>query len=288
MFEDSVFHQLLQEDRCLVMGVVNVTPDSFSDGGLFLDSEAAIAHGLSLVEAGADILDIGGESSRPAGAFYGDGAVGISVSDEMARVIPVIQGLAAQCDVPLSIDTAKSEVAQAALHAGATIVNDISGFQMDEEMVHVVARNGCHVVLMHMRGTPQTTDSLGDYGDVVADICKELQERIFFAEKNGVPTGAILTDPGIGFGKSPEENLALIYHLDALIELGCPVLMGPSRKSFIGASLGGVGVEGREWGTAAAVAACVLNGAKIVRVHDVSSMGDVVRVSDAIRTKRIA
>jgi dihydropteroate synthase len=261
-------------ERTLVMGVVNVTPDSFSDGGRFLDADAAVAHALRLVEDGADLVDIGGESTRP-------GSDPISVDEEKARVVPVIQRLAAAHPaLAISIDTRKPEVAAAALEAGACIVNDISGGR-DEAMFAVARDAGAGMVLMHMRGDPKTMQEAPHYVDVVAEVKEFLRERIESAEFAGLGPEYLCIDPGIGFGKNLEHNLLLLKHLDALVELGRPILVGPSRKRFIGAILD-LPADQRVEGTAGAVAWLVSRGAHIVRVHDVREMARVVRVVDAI------
>jgi dihydropteroate synthase len=260
--------------RTLVMGVLNVTPDSFSDGGLFYDHERAIEHGMKLARDGADIIDIGGESTRP-------GSDPVPLEEEIRRVIPVIEALARELDVPISIDTCKAEVASRALDAGASMVNDVSALRFDPDMVRVVAERRVPVVLMHMKGTPKDMQLDPRYEDLISEILEFLEERVRFAESNGVPPEAIIVDPGIGFGKTVEHNLSIIKHLRRFKSLGKPVLLGTSRKSFIGKVLN-VGVEEREEGTAATVVAGILNGADIVRVHDVAKILPAVRMADAI------
>jgi dihydropteroate synthase len=260
--------------RTLVMGVLNVTPDSFSDGGLFYDHERAIEHGMKLARDGADIIDIGGESTRP-------GSDPVPLEEEIRRVIPVIEALARELDVPISIDTCKAEVASRALDAGASMVNDVSALRFDPDMVKVVAERRVPVVLMHMKGTPKDMQLDPRYEDLISEILEFLEERVHFAESNGVPPEAIIVDPGIGFGKTVEHNLSIIKHLRRFKSLGKPVLLGTSRKSFIGKVLN-VGVEEREEGTAATVVAGILNGADIVRVHDVAKILPAVRMADAI------
>jgi dihydropteroate synthase len=260
--------------RTLVMGVLNVTPDSFSDGGLFYDHERAIEHGMKLARDGADIIDIGGESTRP-------GSDPVPLEEEIRRVIPVIEALARELDVPISIDTCKAEVASRALDAGASMVNDVSALRFDPDMVRVVAERKVPVVLMHMKGTPKDMQLDPRYEDLISEILEFLEERVRFAESNGVPPEAIIVDPGIGFGKTVEHNLSIIKHLRRFKSLGKPVLLGTSRKSFIGKVLN-VGVEEREEGTAATVVAGILNGADIVRVHDVAKILPAVRMADAI------
>ncbi|OFW77886.1 MAG: dihydropteroate synthase [Actinobacteria bacterium RBG_19FT_COMBO_70_19] len=261
-------------ERTLVMGVVNVTPDSFSDGGRYLDADAAVTHALGLVEDGADIVDIGGESTRPH-------ADPVTSEEERERVLPVIEHLAAaHPGLAISIDTRKPEVAAAALAAGACIVNDVSGGR-SEGMFDVVREADAGMVLMHMLGEPKTMQEAPHYDDVVAEVKEYLRGRIEAAEWAGIRPQALAIDPGIGFGKNLEHNLALIRHLDALADLGRPILVGPSRKRFIGAILDlpeGERVEG----TAGAVAWLVGRGAHIVRVHDVRQIVRVVRVVDAI------
>jgi dihydropteroate synthase len=261
-------------ERPLIMGIVNVTDDSFYDGGRYLDSERAIAHAIELLEQGADILDIGAESSRP-------GAHPVKEEDELARVVPVIAELARRITVPISVDTTKSRVAQAALDAGASIINDVSALRGDTAMASVVARSGAGVVLMHMQGTPQTMQTAPTYGAVVAEVMQFFKERMRAAMEAGIAQMNIVLDPGIGFGKLLEHNLELLDRLPELAMLNRPMLVGVSRKAFIG-QLVGRSVEHREWGTAAAVALAVDRGAGILRVHDVSMMADVVKVAAAI------
>jgi len=261
-------------ERTLVMGVVNVTPDSFSDGGRFLDPDTAVAHALGLVEDGADIVDVGGESTRP-------GSDPVSAEEERDRVVPVIRRIAAAHPaLAISIDTRKPKVAEAALAAGACIVNDVSGGR-SEGMFEVVRDSGAGIVLMHMLGEPKTMQEAPHYDDVVAEVGEYLRERLEAAEFAGIRPEALCVDPGIGFGKNVEHNLTLLRGLDALADLGRPLLVGPSRKRFIGAILDlpeGERVEG----TAGAVAWAVAHGANLVRVHDVKEIVRVVRVVDAI------
>ncbi len=254
------------------MGVVNVTPDSFSDGGLFLDSERAVAHGIELVEEGADLLDVGGESTRP-------GAEGVSADEERRRVIPVIEGLAGS-GPPISIDTSKAAVAAAALDAGATIVNDVTALR-DPEMAPLVAERGAGLVLMHMRGDPRTMQEDPVYGDVVAEVKALLAERIDLATGAGIAKEKIWIDPGIGFGKTVEHNLELLRRIPELKELGCRVLVGTSRKSFIG-KLTGADVDDRLGGTIASCVLAVAGGADAVRVHDVKPVREALLVAGAI------
>ncbi|MDQ7800900.1 MAG: dihydropteroate synthase [Armatimonadota bacterium] len=264
--------------RTLVMGVVNVTPDSFSGDGLLTGPgwlERVVQVGRRMVEDGADLLDVGGESSRP-------GAAPVPLEEELRRVVPAVEALRRVVDVPISVDTTKAEVARQALRAGADMVNDISALRHDPDMVRVVADSGCGVVLMHMKGTPQDMQRDPRYEDVVAEVRDFLAERVEWAERHGIPRDRILVDPGFGFGKRPEHNLELVRNLRAFRELGCPVLLGPSRKSTIGVILGGLPPAERVEGTAAVVALAVACGVDVVRVHDVRAMARVVRVADAV------
>jgi dihydropteroate synthase len=267
---------LLPAGRTAVMGVVNVTPDSFSDGGRFLDPSAAVAHALALAGQGADILDIGGESTRP-------GAQAVPEAAELERVVPVVRALkAAGCAVPISIDTTKAAVARAAVEAGADIVNDVSALGADSGMPDTVAALGVPVVLMHMRGTPRTMQAAPAYGNVVGEVRRFLERRVARAVAAGVRRAAIAVDPGIGFGKTARHNLLLLAALPHLAQMGLPVVVGTSRKAFIGRVLGAE-VEERGWGTAATVAWAIAHGARVVRVHDVAEMAQVARMTDAIR-----
>ncbi|MDI6689506.1 MAG: dihydropteroate synthase [Actinomycetota bacterium] len=260
--------------RTYIMGVLNVTPDSFSDGGKFCRLDKAVEHGLRMVEEGADIIDVGGESTRP-------GAEPVSLDQELERVIPVIELLASQIDKPISIDTYKCEVARRALDAGASIVNDISGLRADEAMVKLVAERCTPVVIMHMRGTPRDMQINPQYKCVMGEIISFLRERAQIAIKAGIPKENIIVDPGIGFGKTREHNLEIMRRLPELKSLGYPILIGTSRKSFIGFTLD-LPVEERLEGTAATVAYAIAQGANIVRVHDVKDMVRVVRMTDAM------
>ncbi len=262
-------------DRTLIMGIINVTPDSFSDGGRFAGLDAALAHARELVAAGADILDIGGESTRP-------GSKSVPPEVEAGRVLPVIRALAAELPVPLSIDTTKAAVAEAALAAGAAVVNDISAGTFDPDMLPLVAARGASVVLMHTAGPPRTMQATYQYTDVVAEVAAFLQARVERALQAGIPRSRIAVDPGLGFGKGVEHNVALIRYAGRFSSAGCAVLIGPSRKSFLGA-LTGRAVHEREFATAAAVTAAILAGADIVRVHDVTRLRDAVQVADALR-----
>jgi dihydropteroate synthase len=260
--------------RTLVMGILNVTPDSFSDGGKFPDAAAAVEHGRRLLADGADIVDVGGESSRP-------GAAPVPEEEELRRVVPVVEGLAREKGAVISVDTCKARVAEEAVAAGAAIINDISALRSDPRMAEVAARTGAGVVLMHMKGTPKDMQENPAYGDVVGEIAAFLAGRGEAARRAGVSGEAIAYDPGIGFGKTPAHNLELVRRLAEFRGLGGPILVGPSRKSFIGAVLD-LPPAGRLEGTAAVVALAVAGGADVVRVHDVREMVRVAKVADAI------
>jgi dihydropteroate synthase len=259
----------------IIMGVVNVTPDSFSDGGLWQDPEAAIAQGLRLAAEGASILDIGGESTRP-------GSQGVSARVEMERVLPVIEALKSRCDAVLSIDTSKAEVAQAACKAGAAIINDVTALGGDPDMAGLAAATKAGLVLMHMRGAPRTMQDDPHYDDVVAEVKAFLLERAEKAMAAGVERGRIVLDPGIGFGKTMAHNLTLIKNLGALKQLGFPVLLGASNKRFIGTLTGRDDAGQRLWGTMGAHVAGAMLGADMVRVHEVAPLREALAVSDAI------
>ncbi len=262
-------------ERTHIMGILNITPDSFSDGGEFIDHKRALTHAHQMVEEGVDIIDVGGESTRP-------GAKPVSLEEELKRVIPLIERLASQIEVPISIDTTKAGVAKEALKAGAVMINDISALRFDSEMAPLAAEYETPVVLMHMKGFPQTMQQHVTYHSLMSEIFSFLKERIAYAESAGIDSAKIIVDPGIGFGKSvPDGNLEIIKHLSLLKDLGKPILVGPSRKAFIGSVLE-LGVEEREEGTAAAVALAVSNGAHMVRVHDIKKMKRVVKMVDAI------
>ena len=263
--------------RTLVMGIINVTPDSFADGGLRFDPERAIADGLQMAVDGADILDIGGESTRP-------GADPLPEQEELRRVLPVVERLAAKSGVPVSIDTYKASVAREAVARGAAIVNDISTLQYDSELRAAVAETGAAAILMHNRGRSSDMYREASYRDVVAEVVAELEAAIGRATAAGIRREAIVIDPGLGFAKRAEHTYTALARLDALASLDRPILSGPSRKSFLKEAIGDRPPAGREWGTAAAVAASVLLGAHIVRVHGVREMVDVVRVADRIRS----
>jgi len=261
--------------RTAVMGVLNVTPDSFYDGGRRSGADQAIADGIEMAESGADIIDVGGESTRP-------GALEVSADEELSRVLPVIRGLRQAITLPISVDTYKAEVAQAALDAGADIVNDISAMRFDANMISLVARERVPVVLMHMQGTPRTMQADPRYGDVVREVRDFLAAQLYEAMDAGVAADAIILDPGIGFGKAIEHNLELLRGLPVLAALGQPLLVGVSRKAFIGRILN-LGPNDRLEGSLAAGVAAVLAGAHILRVHDVRATCRAVRVADAVR-----
>ncbi|HKF91455.1 MAG TPA: dihydropteroate synthase [Acidimicrobiia bacterium] len=270
--------------RAAVMGIVNVTPDSFSDGGLFLDPDAAVAHGIALAGQGADVLDVGGESTRP-------GAAPVPADEELRRVLPVVERLAAETSVPISVDTTKAAVARAALDAGATVVNDVSAGRLDPDILGVAAEAGAGYVVMHMQGEPRTMQADPHYDDVVAQVGDFLADRVDAARAAGVAEDAIAADPGIGFGKTVEHNLRLLAGLPALVErVRVPVMVGTSRKTFVGkllaragAASGDLPVDQREEGTLATVVWAVERGASIVRVHDVLPAVRAVRLLDALR-----
>jgi dihydropteroate synthase len=260
---------------CVVMGILNVTPDSFSDGGEFFNVEKVIERGVQMVQEGAAIIDVGGESTRP-------GSDRVSVEEQKERVLPVIEGISKKTDAPISIDTDKSEVASAALKVGAAMINDISAFG-DERMGAVAAESGVPVVLMHMQGRPATMQAEPKYGDVVKEVLEFLLERAKAAETFGIQKEKIFIDPGIGFGKTTEHNILLLKNIDKFVETGYKVLVGTSRKRFIGTLTGKETAADRVFGTAATVALCAATGVSIVRVHDVAAMVDVVKVANALR-----
>ncbi|CAN5540691.1 dihydropteroate synthase [soil metagenome] len=267
--------RLLPLDRTVIMGVLNVTPDSFSDGGLWVEAGAATRHAVAMVEQGAGILDVGGESTRP-------GAQPVAEDEELERVLPVIEALSGIVEVPISIDTRKASVARRAVAAGASIVNDTGGERSDRALDEVASDSGAAIVVMHSRGTPATMRSLTEYDDVVDDVAGWLGTRAGELEAGGLPSDAIVLDPGFGFAKTPEQNLELLRRLDEVVGLGFPVVAGTSRKSFIGDILG-LPVHERIEGTAATVSWAVARGAHIVRVHDVEPIARVVKMIDAIR-----
>ena len=272
----SEFSQWLTDPnrRPLVMGVLNVTPDSFSDGGKFATPDAAVAQAQAMVDAGADMIDVGGESTRP-------GSSPVSADEQIRRVVPVIRQIA-NLPVTISIDTTRAPVAEAALDAGAAVVNDISAGRDDADMLPLVARRGVPVVLMHMQGTPQTMQDAPSYQDVVAETIAFLRDRVSAAQAVGVELSKILLDPGIGFGKTMEHNLTLLRRQREFLSLGRPVVIGTSRKGFIGRITGEPEPSRRLFGTAASVSVSVANGAAVVRVHDVGPMVQVVRMTRAI------
>ena len=265
-------------ERTLVMGVLNITPDSFSDGGQFLSLEKALEHAQQMIAEGADIIDVGGESTRP-GAFM------VSPDEELTRVVPVIEALAKHSTVPISIDTTKSAVARAGLDAGAAIVNDISALRFDFHIADEVARSGAGLVLTHSRGTPATMHRLPPVADIIREVTSSLRSSSAMALRRGVDGPSIVIDPGIGFGKSQEQNIELIANLDQIGKAlpDFPILIGTSRKSFIGRLLDNAPVTDRLHGTMASLAAAVLRGAHIVRVHDVKTALETIRVVDAIK-----
>jgi dihydropteroate synthase len=268
-------HTLPVQERVLIMGVLNVTPDSFSDGGRYLGVETAVARAEEIEAEGADVLDLGGESSRP-------GSQPVPLDVELARVLPVLAALAGRLRIPISVDTTKAEVARRALDAGAAIINDISALRSDPAMADVVAKARAGLVLMHMQGTPATMQDHPAYTAVAEEVCEFLRSRMEAAVAAGIEVERIAVDPGFGFGKTSAHNLALLGGLPALRVLDRPIVIGPSRKSFVGGLLGRP-VEEREWGTAAAVAVGVFQGAHVVRVHSVAQMKDVARVAQALR-----
>ena len=265
-------------ERTLVMGIINVTPDSFSDGGQLLDTQAAIDAGIRMVEDGADLLDIGGESTRP-------GAQPTPAAEECRRVLPVIEALAARVQVPVSVDTYKASTADAALSAGASLVNDVSGLRYEPDLAAVVARHGVPIVLMHTRGRSRDMYQQAVYSEVVDEVLDEVRESIAFAAGAGISKEQMLVDPGLGFAKEAAHSFEVLSRLHQFAELGRPVVVGPSRKTFLTRPLGRreVDVAARDWATTAAITSAVLFGAHIVRVHAVRELADVVRVADEIR-----
>jgi dihydropteroate synthase len=270
---------LVLGERTLVMGVLNVTPDSFSDGGKYDQPESAIAHALAMERAGADMIDVGGESTRP-------GSGEIHASEELDRILPVLEGLRGRLTIPVSVDTRRSAVAELAIRAGAQIINDVSGLKNDARIAEVAAKYGVPLVLMHMRGEPGTMQRGPFARDVVRDVMQGLRDSVQKARKAGVARSQIILDPGIGFGKSYAQNYELLQKLTQLAALGYPLVAGTSRKGFLGATLARDGKpappEDRKWGTAATVTASILGGAHIVRVHDVAEMVQVARVADCV------
>jgi dihydropteroate synthase len=272
---------LLLGERTLVMGVLNVTPDSFSDGGKFFSLKHGVDGALAMERAGADLLDIGAESTRP-------GSTGISAAEELQRLLPVLEALRGRLKIPISVDTQKAGVAEIALGAGAALLNDISGLKNDPRIAEVAAKFGVPLILMHMRGTPRTMQKQPFAKHVVKDVIAGLRHSVAIARRAGVRKSQIILDPGIGFGKSFRQNYELLARLPELAKLGYPLLVGTSRKGFLGATLATHGKpappEARTWGTAATVTASILGGAHIVRVHDVAEMAQVAKVADALRS----
>lgn len=275
---------LVLGERTLIMGVLNVTPDSFSDGGQFVDPAQAIEHAIAMESAGADLLDIGGESTRP-------GSEEVQASEELDRILPVLEALRRRIKIPISVDTRRAGVAELALRAGAEIINDVSGLKNDPRIAEVAARQRAPLILMHMRGEPRTMQKAGFARDVLQDVTQGLRKSVGRARKAGIAKSQIILDPGIGFGKSFAQNYELLEKLALLVKLGYPLLVGASRKGFLGATLAREGkpvpAEERIWGTAAAVSASILNGAHIVRVHDVAEMVQVARVADCLVNPRL-
>jgi dihydropteroate synthase len=264
----------------LIMGILNVTPDSFSDGGAFFDTGNAVKRAWRIAEEGADILDLGGESTRP-------GSQGVSAAEELRRIVPVLDALAGRYPLPISIDTSKSEVGRAALERGAALVNDITALRKDPELGRAAASCGAGVVLMHMRGEPGTMQTLSPSPDILGEIEAWAGKAVQHAQALGVVPDRIILDPGIGFGKTAGQNLEIIRNLDRVAAAGFPVLIGASRKAFVGRFLGDPARD-RSWGSAAAAVAAILFGAHIVRVHDVAATRDVVRIADALVNERVS
>ena len=283
---DSEYDQIWQcrnrvfrpAERPLIMGILNVTPDSFSDGGRYHDKNSAVAHGLQMVRDGADIIDVGGESTRP-------GAAPVSLDNELERVVPVIAALIRREDIVLSVDTMKSEVAERALASGVHIINDVSALGADPRMADVAKTYGAGVILMHKLGCPRTMQAQALYVDVVREVCDYLVARVDYAERLGLARPTLAIDPGIGFGKTAGHNVSLLAHLGALQTCGRPIVVGLSRKAFIG-RMTGRGVEDRDAGTLGALAFCLGEGAQILRVHDVKAVRDVVQVLSALRKEK--
>ncbi len=270
-------------ERTLVMGVLNVTPDSFSDGGKFLDTARAAEHAMAMQFAGADLVDIGGESTRP-------GSDEVPASEELDRILPVLEGLRGHLKIPISVDTRRAAVAELALRAGAEIINDVSGLRNDPRIAEVAAQRRVPLILMHMRGEPGTMQKASFARDALRDVSQGLRRSVSIARRAGVAKSQIILDPGIGFGKSFEQNYELLEKLPQLAKLGYPLLVGTSRKGFLGATLARDGKpappEDRVWGTAATVTASILHGVHVVRVHDVAEMVQVARVADCLANPR--
>jgi dihydropteroate synthase len=261
--------------KTYLMGILNVTPDSFSDGGQFNTVDAALRQAQALVKAGVDLLDVGGQSTRPQ-------AVEIDRATEIDRVVPVIKAIRQALNIPISVDTSWAVVAEAAIAAGADLINDVSGGTYDRHMFATAAQLKVPIILMHLRGTPQTMQQQTDYDDLIVEICTALEKQVAAAIAAGIDRSAIAIDPGIGFAKTSLQNLEILRHLDHFRALNCPVLVGPSRKSFIGKILGQDDPQQRIWGTAAACCASIAGQADILRIHDGAEMADVCRVADAI------
>jgi dihydropteroate synthase len=271
---------LILGDRTLIMGVLNITPDSFSDGGAYLDSGTAIARGLQIESDGADLLDVGGESTRP-------GAAPVSAEEELRRILPVIEVLRGKLRIPISVDTRNADVARAAVAAGAEIINDVSGLQADPRLGEVARKSRAALILMHMRGTPRTMQRGPFARDVIRDVLSGLRDSLARAKRAGISKTRIVLDPGIGFGKKHEQNFEILARLPAFARLGCPLAVGTSRKAFLGKAMAKLGQpaappEERLLGTAATVTASILGGAHIVRVHDVAEMAGVARIADSL------
>ena len=271
------FNQWIREENpaTLIMGILNVTPDSFSDGGMYYDATQAIEFALQMAEEGADIIDVGGESTRP-------GAKTVELQKECDRILPVIEGIRTKSDILISIDTYKSEVARQSIATGAGMVNDISGMTFDPNMVDVIKDSGLPVVIMHIKGTPKNMQKNPYYEDLMQELTEYFEERKKFARAKGILDQQIILDPGIGFGKRLQDNFQLLRELKKIVDMGFPVLIGPSKKSFIGLTLD-LPVDQRLEGTAAAVTTGILKGARIVRVHDVKEMKRVALITDSIR-----
>jgi dihydropteroate synthase len=269
--------RLTVADRTLIMGVINVTPDSFSDGGVLFDPARAIEAGIRMAEEGADLIDVGGESTRP-------GADPIEAAVEQRRIMPVVEGLATRVGIPISVDTYRASTAAAAVKAGAALVNDVSGLSYDPDLASAVAASGAAIVVMHTRGRSRDMYQQASYHDVIGEVLDELRQTVAFAVSAGIGADRIIVDPGLGFAKEAAHSYEVLAGVGAFAELGRPLLVGPSRKSFLAKPLGGaVGAADRDWATAAAVTAAVLAGAHIVRVHAVREMLQVVRIADEIR-----
>lgn len=268
-------HQFYWENRTYLMGILNVTPDSFSDGGQFTQLQKAVNHALMMEKQGADIIDIGGQSTRP-------GAKQITLTEELERVIPVIKAIRQKSLIPISIDTTRAEVARQAIAVGADIINDISGGTFEPEIFRVAGENQTPIILMHIRGTPETMQLLTDYQDLIGEICQFFREQINVAMTKGVKSEQIILDPGIGFAKTYEQNIEILKNIQQIKKLGYPLLIGTSRKSFIGKILNQNDPQKRGWGTAATCCYAIAQGANILRVHDIAEMADVVKVADVL------